>query len=64
MEPLRRAINLLVALTLVALGGGGFVYFHFVNTSWPHWITIAAAIVGAGGLYWLWDEYINANRQP
>ena len=26
-------------------------------------MTVAAAIVGAAGLYWLWDEYINVGQQ-
>jgi len=56
---LHRAVNLIVALTLVAIGGGGLVYFYFIDTSWPRGMTVAAGIVGAAGLYWLWDEYIN-----
>lgn len=63
MSSLHRAINLIVALTLVVLGGGGFVYFYFIDTTWPRWITIATGIVGAAGLYWLWDEHINVGRQ-
>jgi hypothetical protein len=34
MRLLRRAENLIVALTLVATGGGGLVYFYFSDTSW------------------------------
>ena len=63
MGPLHRAINLIVALTLVAIGGGGFVYFYFIDTAWPHWITVVAAIVGAAGLYWLWDEHVNVGER-
>ena len=63
MGPLHRAINMIVALTLVAIGGGAIVYFHFIDTTWPRWITIAASIVGAAGLYWLWEEHANLGQQ-
>jgi protein-S-isoprenylcysteine O-methyltransferase Ste14 len=59
MRLLHHAVNLIVALTLVAIGGGGVVYFYLIDTSWPRGMTVAAAIVGAAGLYWLWDEHIN-----
>ena len=63
MRLLHRAVNLAVALTLVAIGGGGLVYFYFIDTSLPRWVTVAAAIVGAAGLYWLWEEYINVGQK-
>ena len=63
MSRLHRAINLIVALTLVALGGGGFVYFYFVDPASPRWITVAASVVAAAGLYWLWEEHVNAGQQ-
>jgi hypothetical protein len=62
MRLLHRAVNLIVALT-VAIGGGGVVYFYLIDTSWPRGMTVAAAIVGAAGLHWLWDEYINVGQQ-
>ena len=60
MGPLHRAINLIVALTLVALGCGGVVYFYFIATMtiWNRGLALAAGVVAAAGLYWLWDEYI------
>jgi protein-S-isoprenylcysteine O-methyltransferase Ste14 len=64
MGPLHRAINLIVALILTAIGVGGVVYFYFIDTTWPLWITIVASIVGASGLYWLWEEYVNVGQQP
>jgi hypothetical protein len=27
-------------------------------------MALAAGIVGAAGLYWLWDEHINAGPRP
>jgi hypothetical protein len=60
MGRLHRAINLAIALVLVALGGVGLVYFYFITGTSNGWMALAAAIVGAAGLYWLWDEHINA----
>jgi protein-S-isoprenylcysteine O-methyltransferase Ste14 len=54
---LHRAINLVLALALVVVGGGGLVYVYFIDTSLSRWVTVAAAMVGAAGLYWLWEEY-------
>ena len=62
MGRLHRAINLAIALVLVALGGVGLVYFYFITATSNGWMALAAAIVGAAGLYWLWDEHINAGR--
>jgi hypothetical protein len=63
MGPLHRAINLIIALTLVTLGWGGFVYFYFIDVSWPWGVTVAAGVVGLAGLYWLWDEHVNVGQQ-
>jgi protein-S-isoprenylcysteine O-methyltransferase Ste14 len=60
---LLRAINLVLALALVVIGGGGLVYVYFIDTSLPRWVTVAAAIVGAAGLYWLWEEYVNVGEK-
>ena len=48
---------------LVVLGGTGSAYFYFIDPSWPRWIVIAAIIVGAAGLYWLWDEHVNVGER-
>jgi protein-S-isoprenylcysteine O-methyltransferase Ste14 len=61
MGSIHRAINLIVALTLVALGCGGVVYFYFIATTWNRGLAIAAGIVALAGLYWLWDEHVNAS---
>jgi hypothetical protein len=59
MGPLHRAINLIIALTLVALGCAGIVYFYFIATIWNRGLAVAAGIVAVAGLYWLWDEYVH-----
>jgi hypothetical protein len=50
-------------LALVVIGGGGLVYVYFIDTFLPRWVTVVAAIVGAAGLYWLWEEYINVGQK-
>ena len=64
MSALRRAINLILARALVAIGGGGLFYFYFLTATPNGWMALAAGIVGAAGLYWLWDEHINADPRP
>jgi protein-S-isoprenylcysteine O-methyltransferase Ste14 len=64
MSLLRRAINLILALTLILLGAVGSAYFYFIDPSWPRWIVVATIIVGAAGLYWLWDEHVNLGEHP
>jgi hypothetical protein len=53
-------INLVMALVLVAIGGAGLVYFYFIAETWSTWLATAAGMVGFAGLYWLWDEHVNA----
>jgi hypothetical protein len=62
MGQLHRTINLAIPLVLVALGGVGIVYFYFITATLNGWMALAAGVVGAAGLYWLWDEHINAGR--
>jgi hypothetical protein len=64
VSALRRAINLILALALVAVGGGGLFYVYFLTATPNGWMALAAGIVGAAGLYWLWDEHINAGPRP
>lgn len=63
MGPLHRAINLIVALSLLALGWGGFTYFWFIDPSWPLGMKVAAGVVGSAGLYWLWEEHVNVRQK-
>ena len=44
MGPIHRAINLIVALVLAALGGGGFIYFYFIAAIWNTWMVVASGI--------------------
>jgi hypothetical protein len=60
MGKFHRAINLAIALALVTIGGAGLVYFYFIAENWSPWLATAAGMVGFAGLYWLWDEHINA----
>ena len=60
MGKIHRPINLVMALVLVAIGGAGLVYFYFIAETWSTWLATAAGMVGFAGLYWLWDEHVNA----
>jgi len=42
------------------MGGAGLGYFYFIADNWSPWLATAAGMVGFAGLYWLWDEHINA----
>jgi hypothetical protein len=64
MGSIRRAINLIVALTLTVAGCGGLVYLVFFAAAWKGGMAIAAAVIGFAGLYWLWAEYINSGSRP
>ena len=64
MGAIRRTINLIIALVLVALGCGGLAYFYFIAATRNGWLALAAGIVGSAGLYWLWDEHINTGPRP
>jgi hypothetical protein len=57
MGRLHRAINLAIALMLVALGCVGLVYFYFIEAISNGWLALAAGMVGVAGLYWLWDAH-------
>ena len=37
---------------------------YFLTATPNGWMALAAGIVGAAGLYWLWDEHINAGPTP
>ena len=63
MGAIRRTINLIIALVLVALGCGGLAYFYFIAATRNGWLALASGIVGSAGLYWLWDEH-TSTRAP
>jgi hypothetical protein len=58
MGSIRRAVNVIIALALAALGCGGFVYFYFIAAASKGWMVISA-VMGGVGLYWLSAEYLN-----
>jgi hypothetical protein len=49
VSALRRAINLISALALVAIGGGGLFYIYFLTATPNGWMALAAGIAGAAG---------------
>ena len=44
MSALRRAINLILALALVAIGGGGLFNFYFRAATPDGWMALSAGI--------------------
>ena len=63
MGALRRTINLIIALALTVVGCAEFVYLYFFAEAPTGWMIVVAGIMSFAGLYWLWDEYINAGPE-
>jgi hypothetical protein len=61
---LRRTIHLIIALALTVVGCAEFVYLYFFVEAPTGWMIVVAGIVSFAGLYWLWDEYVNAGPRP
>jgi hypothetical protein len=64
MGALRRTIHLIIALELTVVGCAEFVYLYFFAEAPTGWMIVVAGIMSFAGLYWLWDEYINAGPRP
>ncbi|MGA8158685.1 MAG: hypothetical protein WB822_21275 [Rhodoplanes sp.] len=62
--PIRRTINLILALGLSAAGVGGFIYLLFFVAGWKGWMVMGSGMMGFLGLYWLWADFINADPRP
>jgi hypothetical protein len=64
MGPIRRAINLVLALALTAAGAFGLVYLLFYAAGWKGWMFMGTGAMFFVGLYWLWADFINADPRP
>jgi hypothetical protein len=64
MGPVRRSINLGVALALTAGSIFSFIYLLFFAAGYSGKIIMAAGVLAFVGLYWLWADYINADPRP
>jgi len=64
MGPIRRIINLLIALALSVLGWGALIYMLLFGQHFKGWIIMGCAMVGVAGVYWLWTDFINADPRP
>jgi hypothetical protein len=60
MSALRRAIHLIIALALTAVGFAEFVYLYFFAEAPRGWITVAAGLMGPG--FWSQVQQDYANR--
>ncbi len=61
MGPVRRTINLIIALALFAAAWGGLVFLLFFAARFYVWMLIATVTVGTLAAYWIWADYINAD---
>ena len=64
MGPIRRTINLILALALTTAGAGGLIYLLFYAPGWKGWMLASTSLMGSLGLYWLWADFINADPKP
>ena len=64
MGPVRRTINLILALGLSAAGVGGSIYLLFFAAGWYGWMAMGCGSMAFVGLYWLWADFINADPRP
>jgi hypothetical protein len=58
--PIRRAIGLVCALALTIAGSYGLGYILLYMDEIPGWGLLFSIGAGALGLFWLWEDYINA----
>ena len=63
MRAIRRTINFVLALALSAVGVSSLVYLLFFAGGWK-WMVMGSGMVAFVGLYWLWADFINADRAP
>jgi hypothetical protein len=64
MSPLRRAIGLVIALTMIGAGGGSLGYLLFFAAGWKGWMLMASSLVLVVGLIAIWENYIKATPDP
>ena len=43
------------------VSGWGLIYFYLIAATRNGWMAVGAGIVGFAGLYWLWDEHVDAS---
>jgi hypothetical protein len=61
MGPVRRSINLVAALALTGGSAYALVYLLFFAQGFYIWMPVSAGIGLTLGLYWLWEDFINAD---
>jgi hypothetical protein len=64
MSPLRRAIGLVIALTMIGAGGASLAYLLFFAAGWKGWMVMASSFVLVVGLIAIWENYIKATPDP
>jgi hypothetical protein len=57
--PVRRIINLFVALALFIGGAGFLIYLLTMSARWTGWMVIGSSFVACLGAAWLYEDFIN-----
>jgi hypothetical protein len=58
--PVRRIINLFVALVLFIGGAGLMIYLLTMSAGWTGWMVIGSSFVACLGAAWLYEDFIKA----
>jgi hypothetical protein len=64
MGPIRRSINLVLALALTGSCAFWFLYIFLYLDRFYIWMPVTAGVGTFVGLYWLWADFINADPRP
>ena len=60
MGPVRKIINLFVALSLFVGGAGFLFYLLTMSEGWRGWMVISSGFVACLGAAWLYEDFLNA----
>ncbi len=56
---MRRIISSVLALCLIASGGGGLIYLLLFAAGWKGWMVTGSGLVFTAGAIWLYDDFAN-----
>jgi hypothetical protein len=59
MSPLRRAISLILALSLTLVGASALGYLILFADHWRGWMVIGSGFVCTTGIIWIYSDFID-----